>query len=83
MGSILGLQILVGVPIRVKDNDSISGLQVEAKTTGTGWQQEQEVLAGGVEETQQLPAVLRFSHTYKSVCVCVCVWVSALLWLLL
>ncbi len=36
VSTILGLQILMGIPIRVKDNNSVSGLQVETKTSGSG-----------------------------------------------
>lgn len=63
MGAILGLQILVWVPIRVEDDDSVGRLQVEAETSGTRGQQEEEVLAGGVEQTQEFPSILRLGHT--------------------
>ena len=50
MGSGEGLDIVVGIPIGVIDNDGIGSGQVDTQTTSAGGQQEHELLsAGGVE----------------------------------
>lgn len=63
MSTILSLEILMGVPIRVKDDYGIGRLQVKAEATSTCGQQEEEVLAGGVEESQEFTTIFRLGHT--------------------
>ena len=45
MRSIHGLQIHLRVPVRVVDNDDVGGVQVDAETTGSGGEHEEELLA--------------------------------------
>lgn len=51
---------LVGVPITVKDDDSVGGLQVQAQSTGSGTKKENEVLGSFfIKLLQQCCSVLR------------------------
>lgn len=40
----LGLQVILRVPVWVKDDHSVSWGQINAQTTGTGGQEETEIL---------------------------------------
>ena len=52
---------LVGVPVTVKYDHSVSRLEVQTQAPGPGAEQEDEVLGAGlVESFQQHPPVLRF-----------------------
>lgn len=44
MGSGLGLQVILRIPVRVKDDHSISWGQINAQTSSTGGQEETEIL---------------------------------------
>lgn len=64
---ILGLKILMGVPIRVKDDDSVGGLEVQSEATGTGGEQEDKVLSRGVVPVfHGHPAVVGLGVTIKT-----------------
>ena len=59
MGAILGLQILVRIPVRVENDDSVGGLQIETETTGTSRQQEEEIIrVFVVEPLEQVTSVV-------------------------
>ena len=59
MGAILGLQILVRIPVRVENDDSVGGLQIKTETTGTSRQQEEEIIrVFVVEPLEQVTSVV-------------------------
>lgn len=50
VGSRHGLQVILGVPVTVKDDDCVSGGEVDAQPACPGTQQESKVCgAGGIE----------------------------------
>lgn len=54
----------MGVPVAVKDDDSVSGLQVQAEAAGSGAEEEDEVLRSFlVEFLQQRGSVLRLGRS--------------------
>lgn len=57
----------MGIPVTVKDDDSVSRLQIETKTSRPGAQQEHKVLWGWViERLQQHTTVLCFGGSYRT-----------------
>lgn len=57
---------LVRVPVAVKDDNSISRLQVQPQTSCSGAQQEDEVLKGWIIKVlQQHATILSLSGSYK------------------
>jgi hypothetical protein len=57
VGASHGLQIVLRVPVRVEDNDSVGGFEVDAETTSTGREKEDEVRrVGRVEMLDRLAA---------------------------
>lgn len=44
MGSAEGLDVIMGVPIRIENDDSVSSGQVDAQSTSPGGQEEAELL---------------------------------------
>ena len=58
---------LMRVPITVKDDDSISSLQVETKTSSTSTQQEEKVLrVWSIEQTQQTATIFRLGCSIQT-----------------
>lgn len=49
VGSGLGLEIILGVPVRVKDNYCVSWRQIDTQTTSTRRQQEAKILSTQME----------------------------------
>ena len=63
----LSLQVLVGIPVRVEDDDGVSRLQVESQAASPSRQQKDEVLGiGGVEHFQHVGSVIRLGHTVQT-----------------
>ena len=55
------------VPVRVKDDDGVSRLEVEAQPPSTGAEEEDEVRGVlGVEHLQHLPAVVSLGGTVQT-----------------
>ena len=64
--SVLGLEVLVGVPVRVKYDDGVGRLQIKAETARPRGQEEDEVVrVGSVELGQHVTTVLRFRGTVQ------------------
>lgn len=64
--SVLGLKIHLWVPIRVKDDDSISSLQVKTQTTGSGTQEENIVFGVWfIEKCHSVSSVIGLGATIK------------------
>ena len=54
------------IPIAVINNDSVSGLKIEAKPACSCWEKEDEDFGGsGVELLQKLPTVVCFGGAVK------------------
>jgi hypothetical protein len=57
----------MGVPVRVEDDNGVGGLQVEAKTSGSCRQQEDEVVrVGHVKDFEHISALVALGHTIQS-----------------
>lgn len=55
------------VPVRVKNNNCVSSLQVQTKTSSTSAQDKQEVVwVGFIEDFQQLSSVFWLGHSIKT-----------------
>lgn len=66
VSTILSLKILMGIPVRVENDDRVGRLQVETQATGTGRQQEEEVVRRLVVELfEQITAIIRFRCTIQ------------------
>lgn len=67
MSTILSLQVLMRIPIRVEDNDRVGFLQVETETTSTRGQQENKIVRIGiVENSEQITTLLGFGATIET-----------------
>lgn len=53
----LSLKIILGVPVRVKDNNSISRGQIDSQPTSSCWQQETEVLRKRKKSIRELASL--------------------------
>ena len=58
---------LMRIPIGIKDDDSVCGLQIQTQTSSSGTQQEHEVLRIlGIEQLQQVSTVFRLGGTIQT-----------------
>ncbi|KAH9409282.1 hypothetical protein TYRP_010285 [Tyrophagus putrescentiae] len=67
MRPILRLQILVRIPVRIKDDDRIGRLQIQPQTSGSSGQQKDKVVRLlGVEHSQQGASIFSFCGSIQS-----------------
>ena len=56
------LNVVVGIPIGVVDDDRVGSVQVDAETSGAGWQQEGKLL--GTILVEAIDGVLKLKKKY-------------------
>ena len=67
MGTILSLEILVGIPVEIKNDYSIGSLKIETQASGAGRQQEQKIIRLLIVETlQQVATIIRLGRAVQT-----------------
>lgn len=66
MGSVLGLEILMGVPVGVVDDDRVGDLEIQTETAGSGGEDKDEEIGLRVEAFQQLRSIVGFGAAVET-----------------
>ena len=67
MSSVLCLQILMWIPIRIEDDHCISRLEIQSKTTSArAEKKDEEFRSWVIESTKELASLLRFGRPVQS-----------------